>query len=420
MGLRVGPESDRTAPDRYRRGVASPQTRSSIVILAGARTPMGRFQGGLSSLTATDLGAGAIAAAIDRSRITPEDVDFAYLGNVVAAGVGQVPARRAAADAGIPLTVPSTLLNRACLSGLHAIHLASQMIRLGEADTVVAGGMESMTNAPYLLTKARSGYRIGDGAVVDSMMADGLTCTLEHCAMGEATERYAAELGLAREPQDAFAAASHERAARAQKDGLFATEIVPASIPQRRGEPVVVSDDEGIRTDADAESMGRLRAAFAPDGNLTAGNASQISDGAAACIVTTMDRAEALGIAPLAEVVSHGQVAGPDASLLHQPSNAIGVALDRAGLTVADMDLLEINEAFAAVALASMDALGVTDEIVNVNGGAIALGHPIGMSGTRIVLTLAHELARRGGGLGAAGLCGGGGQGEAMVLRVAA
>jgi acetyl-CoA C-acetyltransferase len=381
---------------------------------------MGRFQGGLSSLTATDLGAGAIAAAIDRSGITPEDVDFAYLGNVVAAGVGQVPARRAAADAGIPLTVPSTLLNRACLSGLHAIHLASQMIRLGEADTVVAGGMESMTNAPYLLTKARSGYRIGDGAVVDSMMADGLTCTLEHCAMGEATERYAAELGLAREPQDAFAAASHERAARAQKDGLFATEIVPASIPQRRGEPVVVSDDEGIRTDADAESMGRLRAAFAPDGNLTAGNASQISDGAAACIVTTMDRAEALGIAPLAEVVSHGQVAGPDASLLHQPSNAIGVALDRAGLTVADMDLLEINEAFAAVALASMDALGVTDEIVNVNGGAIALGHPIGMSGTRIVLTLAHELARRGGGLGAAGLCGGGGQGEAMVLRVAA
>ena len=381
---------------------------------------MGRFQGGLSSLTATDLGAGAIAAAIDRSRITPEDVDFAYLGNVVAAGVGQVPARRAAADAGIPLTVPSTLLNRACLSGLHAIHLASQMIRLGEANTVVAGGMESMTNAPYLLTKARSGYRIGDGAVVDSMMADGLTCTLEHCAMGEATERYAAELGLAREPQDAFAAASHERAARAQKDGLFATEIVPVSIPQRRGEPVVVSDDEGIRTDADAESMGRLRAAFAPDGNLTAGNASQISDGAAACIVTTMDRAEALGITPLAEVVSHGQVAGPDASLLHQPSNAIGVALDRAGLTVADMDLLEINEAFAAVALASMDALGVTDEIVNVNGGAIALGHPIGMSGTRIVLTLAHELARRGGGLGAAGLCGGGGQGEAMVLRVAA
>jgi acetyl-CoA C-acetyltransferase len=331
-----------------------------------------------------------------------------------------VPARRAAADAGIPLTVPSTLLNRACLSGLHAIHLASQMIRLGEANTVVAGGMESMTNAPYLLTKARSGYRIGDGAVVDSMMADGLTCTLEHCAMGEATERYASELGLAREPQDAFAAASHERAARAQKDGLFATEIVPVSIPQRRGEPVVVSDDEGIRTDADAESMGRLRAAFAPDGNLTAGNASQISDGAAACIVTTMDRAEALGITPLAEVVSHGQVAGPDASLLHQPSNAIGVALDRAGLTVADMDLLEINEAFAAVALASMDALGVTDEIVNVNGGAIALGHPIGMSGTRIVLTLAHELARRGGGLGAAGLCGGGGQGEAMVLRVAA
>ncbi len=381
---------------------------------------MGRFQGGLSSRSATDLGATAIAAAIERSGITPDDVDFAYLGNVVAAGVGQVPARRAAADAGVPLTVPSTLLNRACLSGLHAIHLASQMIRLGEADTVVAGGMESMTNAPYLLTKARSGYRIGDGAVVDSMMADGLTCTLEHCAMGEATERYAAELGLTREPQDAFAAASHERAARAQKDGLFADEIVPVTIPQRRGDDSVVTDDEGIRTDADAESMGRLPSAFAPGGNLTAGNASQISDGAAACIVTTMDRAEALGVAPLAEVVSHGQVAGPDASLLHQPSNAIGLALDRAGLSVGDLDLLEINEAFAAVALASMDALGVSDEIVNVNGGAIALGHPIGMSGTRIALTLAHELARRGGGLGAAGLCGGGGQGEAMVLRVAA
>ena len=413
-----------STPDRYRQGMVSTYmnspTGSPIVILAGARTPIGRFQGGLSSRTATDLGAVAIAAAVERSGTMPDDVDFAYLGNVVAAGVGQVPARRAAADAGIPLTVPSTLLNRACLSGLHAIHLATQMIRLGEADTVVAGGMESMTNAPYLLTKARGGYRIGDGAVVDSMMADGLTCTLEHCAMGEATERYAADLGLTREPQDIFAAASHERAAQAQKDGLFAGEIVPVSIPQQRGEPVVVVDDEGIRPDADTQSMGRLRAAFASDGNITAGNASQISDGAAACVVTTMDRAEALSIAPLAEVVSHGQVAGPNASLLHQPSNAIARAVEAAGLTIGDLDLLEINEAFAAVTLASTDALGVTDEIVNVNGGAIALGHPIGMSGTRIALTLAHELTRRGGGLGAAGLCGGGGQGEAMVLRVAA
>ena len=381
---------------------------------------MGRFQGGLSSLTATDLGAVAIEEAVKRAGMAADDIDFAYLGNVVAAGVGQVPARRAAADAGIPLTVPSTLLNRACLSGLHAIHLASQMIRLDEAETVVAGGMESMTNAPYLLTKARGGYRIGDGAVVDSMMLDGLTCTLEQCAMGEATERYAAELGLERGPQDAFAAASHERAARAQKDGLLAEEIAPVSVPQRRGEPVVVVDDEGIRPEADADSMGRLPAAFVPDGNITAGNASQISDGAAACIVTTMDRAEALGVTPLAEVVAHGQVAGPDASLLHQPSNAIALALQRAGMTTGDLDLVEINEAFAAVALASMDALGVPDDMVNVNGGAIALGHPIGMSGTRIVLSLAHELKRRGGGIGAAGLCGGGGQGEALVVRVAA
>ena len=395
-----------------------PSAASPIVILAGARTPMGRFQGGLSPLTATNLGAAAISGALDRAAMSGADVDFAYLGNVVAAGTGQVPARRAAADAGIPLTVPSTLLNRACLSGMHAIHLASQMIRLGEADTVVAGGMESMTNAPYLLTKARGGYRIGDGAVVDSMMSDGLTCTLEGCAMGEATERYAADLGLTREPQDAFSAQSHERAAKAQKDGLLADEIVPVIIPQHRGEPIQLTDDEGIRSDVDAASLARLRAAFVADGNITAGNASQISDGAAACIVTTLERAEALGMEPLAELVSHGQVAGPDASLLHQPSNAIALALEKAGMTVSDLDLLEINEAFAAVALASMDALGVSDGIVNVNGGAIALGHPIGMSGTRVALTLAYELKRRGGGMGAAALCGGGGQGEALVLKV--
>ena len=395
-----------------------PSAASPIVILAGARTPMGRFQGGLSPLTATDLGAAAISGALDRAAMSGADVDFAYLGNVVAAGIGQVPARRAAADASIPLTVPSTLLNRACLSGMHAIHLASQMIRLGEADTVVAGGMESMTNAPYLLTKARGGYRIGDGAVIDSMMSDGLTCTLEGCAMGEATERYAADLGLTREPQDAFSVQSHERAAKAQKDGLLADEIVPVSIPQRRGEPIQLTDDEGIRSDVDVASLARLRAAFVADGNITAGNASQISDGAAACIVTTLERAEALGMEPLAELVSHSQVAGPDASLLHQPSNAIALALEKAGMTISDLDLLEINEAFAAVALASMDALGVSGDIVNVNGGAIALGHPIGMSGTRVALTLAYELKRRGGGMGAAALCGGGGQGEALVLKV--
>ena len=389
-----------------------------IVILAGARTPIGRLNGGLADLTATDLGAAAIIAALERSGLPGNDVDFAYMGNVISAGVGQVPARRATSDAGIPLTTPSTLLNRACLSGMHTIHLASQMIRLGEAEVVVAGGMESMTNAPYMLPGARSGLRAGDATLVDSMLADGLTCTIEHCAMGEATERHAGEIGIAREPQDALAAVSHERSSRARAAGLLVDEIVPVYVPQRRGDPLLVSDDEGIRTDIDTASLGRLQPAFDPEGNITAGNASQISDGGAAVVVTTMERAEALGIEPLAEIVSHGQVAGPDTSLLHQPSNAIRLALDHAGLDVNDMDLFEINEAFAAVALASMDALGVGAGIVNVNGGAIALGHPIGMSGTRIALTLAHELKRRGGGVGAAGLCGGGGQGEALVIRV--
>ncbi len=391
---------------------------SPIVILSGARTPIGKLQGSLASQSATDLGAVAIKGALKRAGVTPEQIDFAYLGNVVAAGVGQVPARRAAADAGIPLTTPSTLLNRACLSGLHAIHLASQMIRLGEAEMIIAGGMESMTNAPYLLTKARSGYRIGDGKLVDSMMHDGLTCTLEHCAMGEATERYAAQRGMERSPQDALAVASHQRAAAAQAAGLLAEEIVPVSIAQRRGDPVVVADDEGIRPGIDQEALGRLAPAFAPDGNLTAGNASQISDGAAAVIVTTMKHAETLGIEPLAEIVAHGQVAGPDTSLLNQPSNAIEKALAGTNLSVADLDLFEINEAFAAVALASTEALGVPDSVVNVNGGAIALGHPIGMSGTRVALTLAYQLKRQGGGLGAAALCGGGGQGEALVIKV--
>ncbi len=389
-----------------------------IVILAGARTPIGRLNGGLADLTATDLGAVAITAALERSSLVGDDVDFAYMGNVISAGVGQVPARRATSDAGIPLTTPSTLLNRACLSGMHAIHLASQMIRLGEAEVVVAGGMESMTNAPHLLMGSRRGFRIGDAALVDSMMADGLTCTIEHCAMGEATERHAAEMGMLRGPQDELAVRSHELAAIARADGLLADEIVPVKVPQRRGEPVVVAEDEGIRPGVDASSLGKLAPAFAADGNITAGNASQISDGGAAVVVTTMERAEALGSEPLAEVVSHGQVAGPDTSLLHQPSNAINLALEHAGIQVGDLDLFEINEAFAAVALASIDALGVPHDIVNVNGGAIALGHPIGMSGTRIVLTLAHELKRRGGGLGAAGLCGGGGQGEALVIRV--
>ena len=391
---------------------------SPIVILAGVRTPIGRLQGGLKSFTATDLGAIAIKESCEKAGIEPSQIDFSYLGNVISAGIGQVPARRAAVDAGIPMTSPSTLLNRACLSGMHSIHLASQMLRLQEAEIVIAGGMESMTNSPYMLPGARSGLRFGDGNLVDSMLFDGLTCTIEDCSMGEATDRFAKELGISREDQDAFAAQSHQRAAKAQKDGLFDEEICPVEIPQRNGDTLTVKDDEGIRQDADIDSMSRLSPAFTKDGTITAGNASQISDGGAAMVVTTLGKAEQLGIEPVAEIISHGQVAGPDTSLLHQPSNAINAALESGGMGVSDMDLFEINEAFAAVALASMEALGVNDEIVNVNGGAIALGHPIGMSGTRVVLTLIHELHRRGGGLGAASLCGGGGQGEALILKV--
>ena len=391
---------------------------SPIVILAGVRTPIGRLQGGLKSISATDLGATSIKAACKKAQIEPSQIDFSYLGNVISAGIGQVPARRAAVDAGVPMTSPSTLLNRACLSGMHAIHLATQMIRLQEAEIVLAGGMESMTNSPYMLPGARSGLRLGDSELIDSMMFDGLTCTIENCSMGEATDRFTEELGISRHDQDAFAAQSHQRAAKAQKDGVLNEEICAVEIPQRNGDIITVKDDEGIRQDADLESMARLSPAFTKNGTITAGNASQISDGAAAVIVTTMDKADELGVEPVAEILSHGQVAGPDTSLLHQPSNAINAALDSAGMKVSDLDLFEINEAFAAVALASMNAIGVSEEIVNVNGGAIALGHPIGMSGTRVTLTLIHELQRRGGGLGAASLCGGGGQGEALILKV--
>ena len=391
---------------------------SPIVILAGVRTPIGRLQGGLKSISATDLGATSIKAACKKAGIEPSQIDFSYLGNVISAGIGQVPARRAAVDAGIPMTSPSTLLNRACLSGMHAIHLATQMIRLQEAEIVLAGGMESMTNSPYMIPGARSGLRFGDSELIDSMLFDGLTCTIENCSMGEATDRFTEELGISRHDQDAFAAQSHQRAAKAQKDGLLDEEICTVEIPQRNGDSLTVKDDEGIRQDADLESMAHLSPAFTKNGTITAGNASQISDGAAAVIVTTMDKADKLGIEPVAEILAHGQVAGPDTSLLHQPSNAINAALDSAGMKVSDLDLFEINEAFAAVALASMSALGVSDKIVNVNGGAIALGHPIGMSGTRVALTLIHELKRRGGGLGAASLCGGGGQGEALILKV--
>jgi acetyl-CoA C-acetyltransferase len=329
-----------------------------------------------------------------------------------------MPSRQAAHKGGVPLSVPSTTINKACLSGANAIYLADQMIHSGDADIVVAGGMESMTNAPYLLLNGRGGYRFGDATMHDSMLLDGLTCAFDHIAMGESTERHAAVAGIAREPQDEFAAASHERAARAQKDGIFAEEITPVTVPQRKGEPLVVADDEGIRLGTTAASLAKLPPAFVEGGNVTAGNSSQISDGAAAVVVTSKQIADQLGVAPLAEIVGYGQVAGPDTSLLTQPSAAIRRALARTGLELGAIDLFEINEAFAAVALASMADLGIPDDICNVNGGAIALGHPVGMSGARIALSLALELRRRGGGMGAAALCGAGGQGDALLLKV--
>jgi acetyl-CoA C-acetyltransferase len=388
------------------------------VIIGGARTPIGKLSGAFASFSATDLGAKAIAAALERAGVAPDAVDYVYMGQVLQAGAGQIAARQAAAGAGIPMTVPATTINKVCLSGLNAIHLADMLIQSGQADIVVAGGMESMTQAPYLLPGARAGYRIGDQKVVDSMMYDGLFCAFDQVAMGAGTEKYAASAGLAREPQDELAAKSHERAARAAKDGLFENEIVKVEIPQRKGDPVVFDTDEGVRGDTTAESLAGLRPAFDKAGNITAGNASQISDGGAAVIVASKAAAEKLSVQPLGEIVGYGQVAGPDPSLLTQPSRAIKAAAERSGTAVSDISLFELNEAFAAVGLASMADLGISDDIVNVNGGAIALGHPVGMSGTRVALTLLLELGRRGGGLGAAALCGGGGQGDAMIIKV--
>ena len=387
------------------------------VILAGARTPIGKLSGALAGFSAMDLGGFAIAAALERAGVAAGDVDYVFMGQVLQAGQGQITARQAATKGGIPMSVPATTINKVCLSGLNSIYLADLLIAAGEADVVVAGGMESMTQAPYLLPGARAGYRAGDGTLVDSMMYDGLYCQFDHCAMGLGTEQYNREAKISRAAQDSFAALSHERAATAIKDGRFADEIVAVSVPQRKGDPIVVDTDEGVRPGTTAESLGTLKPAFDKEGTITAGNASQISDGGAAVVVTSKARADALGVAPLGEVVSYGQVAGPDASLLVQPANAIVQALAKAGKSPADVSLFEINEAFAVVGLASMAALGITDEVTNVNGGAIALGHPIGMSGTRLALTLLHELRRRGGGLGAASLCGGGGQGDALIVR---
>jgi acetyl-CoA C-acetyltransferase len=387
------------------------------VIVSGARTPIGKLSGSLASFSAMDLGGLAIKAALERAGVAPDAVDYVLMGQVLLAGQGQIPARQAAMRAGIPMTTPATTVNKVCLSGLNAIYLADQMIQAGDADVVVAGGMESMTRAPYLLPQARAGYRMGNAEILDAMINDGLWCAFDQVHMGGGTERYAEAMRIDRGRQDEFAALSHERAAAAAKDGRFSDEVVPVEVPQRKGDPILVETDEGVRPGTTLESLSVLRPAFAASGTITAGNASQISDGGAAVVVASRAAAERLGVEPLGEVVGYGQVAGPDTSLLHQPSRAIRRALERTGGSVGGIDLFEINEAFAAVGIASMDDLGIDSEVTNVNGGAIALGHPIGMSGTRLALTLLLELRRRGGGLGAAALCGGGGQGDALLVR---
>ena len=389
--------------------------RTQPVICAGARTPIGRFGGVLAPLSAVDLGGKAIRAALGRAGVAPEAVEHVVMGHVLQAGQGQITARQAAAWAGIPMTVPALTVNKVCLSGLNAIATASQYVELGQAGLLVAGGMESMSNAPYLVPKARFGARMGDAELVDAMVHDGLWDAFDDAHMGGLSDETNRRLGIGRAAQDEWAARSHERAAEATKRGLLAEEINPVVVSD---DGFTIDQDEGVRPGTTAESLGRLRPAFAPDGTITAGNASQISDGAAAVVVTSRERAAADGLGVLASVVAYGTVAGPDTSLHSQPSRAIADACRRAGVAPADLDLVEINEAFAAVALRSTQELGLDEAIVNVNGGAVALGHPIGASGTRVVLTLAMELRRRGGGLGAAALCGGGGQGDALVVRV--
>ncbi|CAB4742781.1 MAG: acetyl-CoA C-acyltransferase [Actinobacteria bacterium] len=390
---------------------------SGSFIVAGARTPIGKMSGALAPFTAADLGGFAIKAALERAGVKPDEVEHVLMGQVLMAGQGQVPSRQAAAKAGIPMSTPSVNINKVCLSGLNTIYLADQMIQAGDADIVIAGGMESMTAAPYLAMGARGGFRYGNTELADAIIKDGLWCSFDACLMGTGTERYSAG-SISREAQDDLAAKSHERAANAAKDGRLADEIVNVSIPQRKGDPLLVETDEGVRPGTTMESLGGLKPAFDPNGTVTAGNASQLSDGGSAIVMMSKRAVEARGITPLAEVLSYGMVAGPDnTSLLHQPSNAILKALAKIGKQVSDISLFEINEAFAAVGIASMAHLGISDEIVNVNGGAIALGHPIGMSGNRLALSLALELRRRGGGMGAAALCGGGGQGDALIIR---
>ncbi|MFA3898689.1 acetyl-CoA C-acetyltransferase [Rhodococcus baikonurensis] len=395
-------------------------TDTTTVIVAGARTPMGRLLGSLKDLSGSDLGGIAIKGALDKSGVAPEHVDYVIMGQVLTAGAGQMPARQAAVAAGIPMNVPALTINKVCLSGIDAIALADQLIRAGEFDIVVAGGQESMSRAPHMLEKSREGFKYGDVTLRDHMAYDGLHDIFTDQAMGLLTEQVNQQdsAHITREEQDAFAAASHQNAARAWKDGYFDNEVVPVSIPQRKGEPIVFAQDEGIRADTTTESLGKLRPAFSKDGTITAGSASPISDGAAAVIVMSKTKAEELGLTWIAEIGAHGVVAGPDSTLQSQPARAIAKACAKEGIDPTDLDLVEINEAFAAVGIASTRELGLDPAKVNVNGGAIAVGHPLGMSGARIALHLALELQRRGGGIGAAALCGGGGQGDALIIRV--
>ncbi len=388
------------------------------VIVAGARTPIGKLSGALAGFSAAQLGSFAIRAALERAHTAPDQVDYVIMGQVLLAGTGQVPARQAATAAGIPMTTPASVVNKVCLSGLNAIYQADLMIQAGDADIVVAGGMESMTNAPHLLLGARQGYRLGSAELRDSLMYDGLEDARSHEAMGKDSESFMPQFPkVTRERQDAFAAESHERAARATKEGILSEEIVPVEVPQRKGDPIVISEDEGIRPATTVDSLARLKPAFASGGSITAGNASQISDGASAVVVMSEAAAARCGVEPLGRILSYGMVAGPDTCLMTQPSRSTVKALGKAGIDLGDVKLFEFNEAFASVALASIDDLGVSADIVNPNGGAVALGHPIGASGNRLTLTLLHELRRRGGGIGVAALCGGGGQGDALVVR---
>ena len=387
------------------------------VICSIARTPLGKFNGAFTPLTAMELGGFAMRGALDRAGLSPDTVDEVIYGHVIQAGQGQITSRQAARKAGVPMTVPATTINKVCLSGMTAIADATRRIRLGEAKFILAGGMESMTNAPHILAGARQGYRYGDAIAFDSLNKDGLWCAFDECIMGESTDRKNKILGITRVEQDEWAAASHERAVAATKTGAFADEIVPVSVTQRRGDPVLVDQDEGMRPGTTVESLGKLRPAFSADGTVTAGNASQISDGAAAVIVADRAAAEAAGLPIVAEIVAYGQTAGPDATLHERPAEAIDKALATAGMSRDDIDIYEINEAFAAVALWSAKMLEADHAKVNVNGGAVAIGHPLGSTGARITVTLINALRARGGGVGAAALCGGGGQGDALIVK---